>query len=153
VADQREAILSRLVTVCGAVAGINAADRNRLDVSGMLRPSVIVLDGAETVGLAALSDGRAATVSHKQLMELRPTIIIAVRGDSGGEAGSLLTLYRNRLLAAILTDAALIASVTSNGGIRYEGCIVPEPDAEAKEYRIDLSIVFTYRFQLDDLLP
>jgi hypothetical protein len=153
VADQREAILSRLVTVCGAVAGINAVDRNRLDVTGMLRPAVIILDGAETVGLPPISDGRGATISHVQLMELRPAIIVAVRGDGGGEAGSLLTLYRNRVLAAILTDATLIASVSRNGGIRYEGCVVPEPDAEAKEYRIDLQVVFVYRFTLADLGP
>ena len=152
-ADQREAILSRLVAVCGAVAGINAVDRNRLDVAGMLRPAVIILDGAETVGLPPAFDARGATVSHEQRMELRPTIIIAVRGDGGAEAGSLLTLYRNRVLAAILTDATLIASVSRNGGIRYEGCIVPEPDAEAKEYRIDLQIVFVYRFTLADLAP
>jgi hypothetical protein len=153
VADQREAILSRLVTVCGAVSGINAVDRNRLDVGGMLRPAVIILDGAETVGLPPISDSRGATVSHEQRMELRPAIIIAVRGDGGGEAGSLLTLYRNRVLSAILTDATLLGSVSRNGGIRYEGCIVPEPDPETKEYRIDLQVVFVYRFTLADLGP
>jgi hypothetical protein len=31
--DQREAILSRLVAVCGEVEGINAVGRNTLDVS------------------------------------------------------------------------------------------------------------------------
>ena len=116
--DQREAILSRLVTICGAVAGINAADRNRLDVSQMLRPAVIVLDGTERTVTPPLTNARGASVSDKQRMELLPQIIIALRGDSGGEAGTLLTLYRNKVLAAILTDATLLASVTPNGGIR-----------------------------------
>jgi hypothetical protein len=151
VSDQREAILSRLVTVCGAVAGINAVDRNRLDVSQMLRPAVIVLDGTERTITPPLINARQASVSDKQRMELLPQIIIALRGDSGGEAGTLLTLYRNKVLAAILTDATLLASVTPNGGIRYEGCVVPAPDAEAREYRIDLNLVFTYIFSLGDL--
>lgn len=151
-ADQREAILSRLVTVCGAVEGINAVDRNRLDVTEMLRPAVIVLDGSEHMVTASPSSGRDATVSEKQRMELLPQVIIAVRGNGGGEAGTLLTLYRNKVLAAILNDTALRASVTTNGGIRYEGCVVPPPDAEAREYRIDLNLVFTYIFSLGDLL-
>jgi hypothetical protein len=149
--DQREAILSRLVTVCGAVAGINAVDRNRLDVSDMLRPAVIVLDGTETLLSAQPTSSFQATVSEKQRMELHPQIIVAVRGNGGGEAGSLLTLYRNRVVAAILNDTALRSSVTPNGGMRYEGCVVPAPDAEAREYRIDLNLVFTYIFSLADL--
>jgi hypothetical protein len=151
VADQREAILSRLVEVCGSVEGVNAADRNRLDVSGMLRPAVIVLDGTERLVTAQPTSSAQATVSAKQRMELQPQVIIALRGNSGAEAGTLLTLYRNRVVAAILTDTALLASVTVNGGIRYEGCAVPPPDAEALEYRIDLNLVFTYIFSLSDL--
>jgi hypothetical protein len=150
--DQREAILSRLVTVCGAVAGINAVDRNRLDVSDMLRPAVIVLDGTETLLSAQPTSSAGATVSEKQRMELHPQIFIAVRGNGGGEAGSLLTLYRNRVVSAILNDAALRSSVTPNGGMRYEGCVVPAPDAEAREYRIDINVVFTYIFSLSDLV-
>jgi hypothetical protein len=149
--DQREAILSRLVIVCEGVAGINAVGRNTLDVSEMLRPAVIVLDGSETIATAPLTDYRAPTVSKRQLMQLVPQIIIALRGNSGGEGGALLTLYRNRVLAAILNDAALQASVTSNGGIRYTGCIVPPPDAEGREFRIDLNLTFTYAFNLSEL--
>ena len=149
--DQREAILSRLVTVCGAVAGINAVDRNRLDVTDLLRPAVIVLDGHEQLLTAQPTTSRDATVSEKQRMELFPQIMIAVRGNGGGEAGSLLTLYRNRVLAAVLNDTALRSSVTPNGGIRYAGCVVPPPDAEGHEYRIDLNLVFTYIFSLSDL--
>jgi hypothetical protein len=151
VADQREAILSRLVAVCGGVGGIAAVGRNRLDVPGLVRPAVVVLDGTETVGLAPVSDSRGPTISHEQRMELRPTIVIAVRGDDGAEAGTLMTKYRNAILSAVLTDATLLASVSRNGGVRYEGCVVTEPDAEAKEHRMDLQLVFVYRFSLADL--
>jgi hypothetical protein len=149
--DQREAILSRLVAVCGEVEGINAVGRNTLDVSEMLRPAVIVLDGSEQIVTAALTDYRAPTVTKRQIMQLVPQIIIALRGNTGAEGGTLLTLYRNRVLAAILNDAALQASVTSNGGIRYTGCVVPPPDAEGREFRIDLNLTFTYTFDLSGL--
>jgi hypothetical protein len=149
--DRREAILSQLVTVCGGIAGVNAVDRNRLDVSAMLRPAVIILDGLERLVTAQPTSTGSPTVSQKQRMELLPQIIIVLRGDSGGEAGALLTLFRNRILAAILNDATLLGTVTVNGGIRYEGCVVPPPDAEAREYRIDLNLVFTYVFSLGDL--
>lgn len=149
--DQREAILSRLVTICGTVEGINAVDRNRLDVSELMRPAVIILDGTEHLIAAQPTNARDATVSERQRMQLLPQIIIAVRGNGGGEAGGLLTLYRNRVVAVILNDAALRSSVTTNGGIRYEGCTVQAPEAEAREYRIDLNFVFTYIFDLSEL--
>jgi hypothetical protein len=151
-ADQREAILSRLVTVCGEVEGINAVGRNTLDVSEMLRPAVIVLDGEEQIATAALTDYRAPTVSKRQIMQLLPQIIVVLRGNTGAEGGTLLTLFRNRVLAAILNDAALEANVTSNGGIRYTGCVVPPPDAEGREFRIDLNLTFTYLFNLSELV-
>jgi hypothetical protein len=149
--DKREAILSQLVTICGGVEGINAVTRNRLDVATLLRPAVIVLDGIERLVLAQPVSTGSPTVSQRQRMELQPQIIIVLRGDSGGEAGSLLTLFRNRVLAAILNDATLQNTVAANGGLRYDGCTVPPPDAEAREYRIDLNLVFTYVFSLDEL--
>lgn len=149
--DKREAILSQLVTICGGVEGVNAVDRNRLDVSEMLRPAVIVLDGTERLALRQPPSTASATVSQKQYMDLAPQIIIALRGNSGGEAGSLASLFRNRVLTAVLNDTTLRTSVTANGGIRYDGCVVPPPDAEAREYRIDLNLVFTYVFSLSEL--
>src|SRR4029077_5273793 len=139
VADQREAILSRLGTVCGAVSGINAIGRNRLDVGEMLRPGGVVFDGAET-----LRDAPEGTrIDVIQRMDLSPEIMIFVRGGNGAEAGSLMALYRTRIVAAILSDSELAGMVTTNGGIRYQGCAVAMPDAEAKEHRIDISMTFS----------
>ena len=150
-ADQREAILSRLVAVCGAVTGINVAVRNQLDDPELGRPAVIVLDGVERVVTAQPTTAYGTTVSQIMRVALTPQIIVAIRGNGGGEGGSLLTLYRNSLLAAILNDATLLASVEANGGIVYEGCDVPEPDPEGREFRLRLNIVFTYIFRLSDL--
>jgi len=84
-------------------------------------------------------------------MELSPGLTVIVRGGNGVDPGGLLSLYRARVLTAVLTDAELIAATGRNGGIRYEGCLVPSPDPEGKEHRLDLTLVFAYTFKLDDL--
>jgi len=147
VADPREAILNRVVVVCGSVTGIQAAARNRLDVAALRRPAAIVHDGAEQLLDAPQGERR----SRLQRMELAPGVTVVIRGDDGAEAGALMTLYRSRIVFAILNDAELIALVGTNGGIRYEGATVALPDAEAREYRITIDLVFTYPFYLSDL--
>jgi len=146
-ADPREAILTRLVVVCAAVSGIQAAVRNRLDAASLRRPAVVVHDGAEQLLDAPQGERR----SRLQRMELSPGITVVIRGDDGAEAGALMTLYRSRVVHAVLNDAELIGLVGTNGGIRYESAAVALPDAEAREYRITIEIVFTYPFYLSDL--
>jgi len=147
VADTREVLLARLVEVCGAVSGIRAVGRNTLDVAALNRPSVIIQDGIEQVRDIA----QGARYSEVARMELSPGVTVIVRGSDSVDAGGLLSLYRSRLLTAVLTDAELIAATGRNGGIRYEGCLVPSPDPEGKEHRLDLQLVFAYTFKLDDL--
>lgn len=143
--DLREDILARLAAVCGAVTGVASTTRNRLDVSRLQRPAVVILDGAEQLLDAP------ATVRHSEVqrMELAPIVSIHIRGT---DAGGLLSLYRSRLLAAILTDATLDEYVSPNGGVRYEGSTVAAPAAEGSEYRIDMAVVFTYPFRVADLV-
>jgi hypothetical protein len=144
--DQREAILARLLVLAGSVTGVASAARNRLDVSKLQRPAVVIFDGAEQLA-SEPEYGRGVVRSEIQKMLLRPVISVHVRGDGG----ALLSLYRARLLTAILNDAALIDAVSVNGGIRYEAAEVLEPSAEGSEYRMDLAIGFTYIFRLSDL--
>ena len=146
-ADPREAILSRLLVVCAAVSGIQAAVRNRLDAAALRRPAVIVHDGSEQLLDAPQGERR----SRLQRMELTPGITVVIRGDDGAEAGALMTLYRSRVVSAVLNDAELQGLVGTNGGIRYESGTVALPDAEAREYRITVELVFTYPFYLSDL--
>ena len=145
-ADTRELILARLVTVCGAVEGVQAVGRNRLDVAGLARPAVIVQDAIEQ--LRDMPVG--ARYGETARMELSPGITVVVRGGPA-DIGGLLSLYRSRVVAAVLRDAELKTLTGSNGGIRYEGCLVAAPDAEAKEFRLDITLVFTYLFVLGDL--
>jgi hypothetical protein len=141
--DTREVILSRLAAVCGAVTGVASVARNRLDVSKLQRPAVVILDGSEE--LLDLPDG--AVRSEIQRMQLTPVIEVHVRGDGG----PLLSLYRSRLLLAILTDSTLYDAVGINGTMRYAGASVAPPEAEGSEYIIHITIIFTYIFRLSDL--
>jgi hypothetical protein len=147
VADTREVLLARLVAVCGAVEGVNAVGRNVLDVAALARPAVIVQDGIEQ--MRDLANG--ARYSEVGRMELSPAVTVFVRAGGGVDPGGLMSLYRSRVVMAVLTDAELIAATGRNGGIRYEGCTAMAPDAETKEHRIDLNFVFAYAWKLDDL--
>jgi hypothetical protein len=150
--DRRESILSRLRVACGDIQGINSSVRNRLDVAKLNRPAVVILDGAEQLLDQRMSGrGDMGNRSEVQRMELSPLISIHVRGTHEIDGGNLLSLFRTRVLAAILTDAPLIDFITTVGSIRYEGAIVAPPTAEGNEYRIDLSLVFTYPFKLADI--
>lgn len=152
--DTRELILSRLVEVCAGVSGIAAATRNRPDApaNGTIRPrpAVVIAGGAEQMTLAPAA-GRRGYISQVQLMELSPQITILARADTGSEAGALLSLYRSRVVSAVLSDATLIGYVGTNGGIRYEGCAEPDPLPESQEPRIDVTLVFTYPLNISDL--
>lgn len=153
-ADIREQILARLVVVCQGVTGIAAVARNKLDVPGLVRPAVLINGGAEQL----LTRHERARFSQVQLMDLTPQVLLLVRADDGNEAGTLLSLYRNRVVAAVLDDGfgspvsgTLRELVTTNGGIRYEGCAEPELTPESKEPRLELQFVFTYPLKLSDL--
>jgi len=147
VADQREVILSRLAALCASVSGITAVVRNALDVPANARPAVIIQDGAE-----ALVDA-PDTVRHSEIqrMELSPEVSVFVRAGGAADAGVLLSRYRTSIVAAVLSDGALHDATGTNGRIRYEGCTVVQPDAEAKEHRLDIALAFTYAFRLGDL--
>ena len=146
-ADTREVLLARLVTVCGAVEGVRAVGRNTLDVAALNRPAVIVQDGIEQ--MRDLANG--SRYSEIGRMELSPAVTVFVRAGNGVDPGGLMSLYRSRVVLAVLTDAELIAATGRNGGIRYEGCVAMAPDAETKEHRLDLTFVFAYTWKLDDL--
>jgi hypothetical protein len=151
-ADRRESILSRLRVICGDIQGVNSVERNRLDVVRLNRPAIVILDGAEQVLDPRISGrGDMGNRSEVQRMELAPLISIHVRGTHDIDGGNLLSLFRTRVLAAILTDPPLADFIAGAGSIRYEGAIVAPPTAEGNEYRMDLSLVFTYPFKLADI--
>jgi hypothetical protein len=148
--DQRENILARLVVVCAAVEGVANAVRNRLDVTQLERPAIVVLDGSEHFRDAP-QNTRGEDRSDIQRMDLMPAISIHVRGSDSVEGGGVLSLYRSRVVSALLNDATLLGYLGTNGRVRYGGCTVAAPTAEGREYRIDLSLLISYVFRLQDI--
>jgi hypothetical protein len=148
VADQREVILSRLVALCGAVSGVQAVVRNRLDAGGLARPAVVILDGLEQVA----DQHPGSNYSDLQMMELAPLITVFVRSGGTADPGVLMSTYRTAIIGAILRDGTIRDAIGSpNGRMTYQGCTVLAPDAEAQEHRIELSLLFRYVFRLGDL--
>lgn len=148
-ADTRELILSRLVTVCAGVTGIVSAVRNTSDVPLTGRPGIIVHDGAEA------RSGDEARTRHRfaqvQRMHLTPLVELRLRADSGAEAGTLISLFRGRILNAVAGDATLQSYVGTNGDIWLEGFSVLEPTPESKEPRAQFEFVFAYVLKRGDL--
>lgn len=147
--DIRENILLQIPIVCAGITGIAAVDQNVLDVNALYRPAIIVLDGSEEVSLARPNS--TVRFSQVQMVELTPEIRLLYRADTGEETRKLGSLFRARIISAILNDATLRSLVGRNGEIRYTGCSVPEPNPEQKEPRLDLNFVFTYPLRLADL--
>ena len=69
---------------------MQASGRNRLDVTGLVRPAVIIQDAIEQ--MRDMPDG--ALYSELGRMELSPAVTVIVRGDTGAEGGALMSLYR-----------------------------------------------------------
>lgn len=155
-ADRREQILSRLLTVCQGITGIVAAVRNRLDanVVGTVRPrpAIVIQDGAETL-TNRIQPATRHRFGQLQMMELHPVVELRLRADSGSEAGELVSLFRGRVLNAICGDATLQSYVGSNGDIWLESFSQPEPAPETQEPRASFEFAFLYPLKRSDLLP
>jgi hypothetical protein len=148
VADTREAILAQLVTVCTGVTGVTACVRNRLD-QNLARPAIIILDGSEVI-VDTPPQPHRSQAQKIQRMGLAPAVTLLVRG--GTDAGTILSLYRSRIVAAVLGDATLADLVGKSGRIRYDGGGVAGPEAEGPEYRMELAFTFIYIFNVNDLV-
>jgi hypothetical protein len=146
VVDRREAVLARLGEIAAGVAGIRSVKRNALDVPFLERPAVIVQDGSEERLDGPASDNRTGVTR----LEMTPQLWLFVRGTID-ESGPLMSLFRGRLLYAIVNDPTLQSLTGSWGGIRYEGCTVSEPTPETKEPRMDLNFTLTYTLSRSDL--
>lgn len=84
-------------------------------------------------------------------MQLVPTVELKLRADTGAEARALISLYRGRIINAVIGDATLQALVGSNGDIWLESFTVPEPTPESKEPRAQFEFVFAYILKRGDL--
>lgn len=146
-ASRRENILARFLELAQGVQGIAEARRNVLDVSRLQRPAIVIQDGSEQLVVRPQSERR----TRVQILEGSPAIRIYV-GAAPADQGSLLNTYLARYQKAIFEDATLLALVGGdNGELRYEGASFEEPEAESREARMEVNIVFQYPFMVSDL--
>lgn len=149
--DTRELILARLLVVLDGVTGIASAVRDALDATDLARPAAIMQSGPEERMSSDAGPTRApARFSAVQLMSMTPNIDIYVFAGAAA-FGSVVAIYRNRIIWAVLNDATLRGYVGRNGDIVYSGFDPDPPAPEARERRGRIAIEFIYPFRLADL--
>ncbi len=158
-ASGRETILARLLLLAQGVPGINAAVRNAADVPGLVRPAIIIEDGAEALDVSPIDGGvgaakpRGVRLSQRQRMAMTPDIKI-LASASAAAVGTLLNQCAERFIAALMQDEELLAAVgidpaskTGVGEIRYEECLLEPAPATSTERRLTLKLIFVYIYQ------
>jgi len=153
--DRREEILERLdallagTTIMLSSGTIPAGNyvHNRNELPASLVPGIILLDGDETndtrlTRAPGLQQGQVPT----QLVKMTPEIyvVLDVRKPLNLNVGADLNLARRVILAAILPDPSLQASVGANGNIVYDGCVTDLARNRQMQGQLGISITFTY---------
>jgi len=151
-ADKREQILVRLEDILALVEGIETVARNRGLMSNDKRPAIILLDGDESVTVQSPRrsnyPGLTPTINRARpeiyvlLKEERPTNITA----GGKTVGTELNRLRIDITTRIATDAALLALMGSNGGMRYLGCATDLKSGSSLSGEMRLDFSFDYVF-------
>lgn len=146
--DRREEILSRLLVILTAVppqvgSPVHTVFRNRGELPDDKRPSIVLLDGGETIKTPYGNKGRV--LMSPAVMTLRPQIFLLLQPrktiDNAG-VGAELNLFRKAIIKAIANDQDLTHLCGSNGGIQLDSC---ETDMQTGstltgEMRFDFSI-------------
>jgi hypothetical protein len=139
--DRREAILSRLEEILGGLDGGWQAFRNKEDLTPRMYPCFVLFDGhedridsGERIGMRTQGIG---------LVKMTPRIGIYLSEDPE-TVGPDLNAMRISVLKAVLTDAALLDSLTFNGDMFYEGAGTALDRGMEMTGEMLLSISFTY---------
>lgn len=150
--DTREQILARLVDVAAAVDGVAAAVRNRTDAPGNIRPAIVIhdMDEKQSQHLPANFETRQPRRTAIRILEMTPYIAIKVAAGST-DLGTLLNLFRARLVAAVLSDVALQSLIGQHGEIEYAGCATHPLETDSREGTMEVDLTFSYLFRAADL--
>lgn len=145
-ADRRELICERLLAIVHDIPGITASVRNKQDAQGLARPAAVVHDGHEE----PRDDPRPDRRSRVQRMQMLPVIhVLAAAGAD--DVGTLLNVYRARLVTAVIGDTELL-SLVCDEDIDYRGCaLIPPQTSTSRETRIEINFALTYVFRVSDL--
>lgn len=114
-ADARELILARLLTIASGITGIETAERNLNDLSDVGLPAIILYDGGEEAFENTRARGNAGTT-----VEVTAAFDIYASGVPE-EVGTTINGYRAALIKAVQADTTLAGLCGSvlNSGSRY----------------------------------
>jgi hypothetical protein len=139
--DVRESILGALVTVCEGIDGVVTVERNKLQVSDISRPAIIVLDGGERTEMG-FGGGKPSVAPL--VVSMSPSVTVFVGGVPEAVSPAVAA-FRAAIISAVLSDSSLLA-LCKDGDIRYEGCATGFTAGQRIE--ADLSLDFTIRYVL-----
>lgn len=146
-ADTRELVLARLLTVCGNVTGISAAVRNRDSLSDIRLPAIQIFDGDEEVNDLGAEYRRS---SLPAMVIMRPLLYVSY-ADLTADIGSTINAARARIIAAVMGDATLQTIVGANGKVRYEGSNSGLQPARKMTAQMMINFSFTYPLKIEDI--
>ena len=117
--DRREEILARLVEIARELPAAPKVYRNRLKLTALLRPAIVILDGDEEGAAGAFALGRPSNTPS--IMQVKPMVCL-MAGDNAETIGSDVSALRLPLVKAVLLDDVLQEITTNIGGVQYQGC-------------------------------
>lgn len=144
-ADKRELILARLVTVLGGIDGVRAVFRNQDEISERQYPCILILDADE-----AADDRDPQRHPNRRLVTMTPEIYVMLSGIPAN-VGTELNALRAAVIKAVFEDATLVELTVNQQGIRYEGSATGLSRGRAMEGSLGVSISFTYLLNPADL--
>jgi len=139
-ADLREEILTRLVTIAGGISGIKTVKRNDLDLPETMLPAIVILDGDET---ADDNDPVGRPPKAPRIITMTPEFYV-VLSDKAANVGTQINLYRGRVINAVANDAQLIGLTKDSEGGRYDGAASGLARGRTMTGEIGLSFSFRY---------
>jgi hypothetical protein len=143
-ADTRELIMARLVTLLGTLAGVDEVLRNQIvldDEDGKTR-RIIILEGDETPADDEQGPKRRPAIAPR-IIQMQPQILLS-NFAGAGDVGSGLSAIRAAVIKAIAADAALIALTYDGTGGHYLGLSSDLAFAQAMSGETALKFRFTY---------
>jgi hypothetical protein len=151
VTDRREEILSRLFEILDDVPGLSAVYRNCADPNEAKMPAAVVFDADEEIAdPQPRVSGRGDAATTLQFVTMRPEVYILLSARAA-DAGTRLNELRARIYKAVVTDAALISLVETNGKITLEACRSGFAVGRAMSAELKMEFGFTYVLRTSDL--
>lgn len=147
-ADVREQILSRLVTIAGSVDIVDEVFRNTFNLPDTSTKKIVIIDGDEQ---SSEADPMRRPANSPRLVDMSPEIYL-IDSDKPESVGSDSNTFRAAFLKAAFFDDELIALTANKEGMRYDGLVSGLSMAQrGVEYAMGINISFTYLFNPADL--